>query len=161
DPEQERSVDEEALYHYLSFCTTPAPQTLFRGIQKLPPGTWLNINEYGRVQERRYWDVWDHTQPLTGVAEEEVAERLLSELRTAVKLRKISDVPVGVFLSGGIDSSTNAALFSEGESRPIKTFSIGYEGQYKSYQNEFHYARKMASLVGAEHHELLLRECDL
>src|SRR5207245_4568035 len=81
--------------------------------------------------------------------------------RTSVKLRKISDVPVGVFLSGGIDSSTNAALFSEGEDKPVKTFSIGYEGQYKSYQNEFHYARKMASLVGAEHHELLLRECDL
>jgi asparagine synthase (glutamine-hydrolysing) len=161
DQDQKRAMDEEALYHYLSFNTTPAPKTLFSGIQKLSPGTWLRVNEDGQIREYRYWDVLDHTQPLTGVSEEEIAERILAELRTAVRLRKISDVPVGVFLSGGIDSSTNAALFSEGESRPVQTFSIGYEGKYKSYQNELHYARNMASVVGAEHHELLLREDDL
>ena len=70
------------------------------------------------------------------VSEKEIAERILSELRTSVKLRKVSDVPVGVFLLGGIDSSTNAALFSEGEQKPIKSFSIGYKGEYKSYPNE-------------------------
>jgi asparagine synthase (glutamine-hydrolysing) len=161
DPEQERAVNEEALYYYLTFSATPAPRTLFLNIQKVPPGTWLRVNENGHIQERRYWDVWDHTQPLTGVSEEEIGERILAELRTAVKLRKISDVPVGVFLSGGIDSSTNAALFSEDESRPIKTFSIGYEGSYKSYRNELHYARTMAGIVGADHHERLLRETDL
>ena len=69
---------------------------------------------------------------------------MLDELRTSVRLRKVSDVPVGVFLSGGIDSSTNAALFSEGETSPVKTFSIGYEGEYESYRNELHYARVMA-----------------
>jgi asparagine synthase (glutamine-hydrolysing) len=95
------------------------------------------------------------------VTEEEIAERLLAELRIAVKLRKVSDVPVGVFLSGGIDSSTNAALFSEGEGHPIKTFTIGYEGEYQSYSNEIQYARKMASLVGAEYHERLLTQQDL
>ena len=78
------------------------------------------------------------------MSEEEIAERVLDELRTSVRLRKVSDVPVGVFLSGGIDSSTNAALFSEGETRPVKTFSIGYEGEYESYKNELHYARQMA-----------------
>jgi len=161
DRELVRAVDEEALYHYLSFCTTPAPRTLFQGIKKMPPGTWLRLSEDGQVRESRYWDVWDHTQPLTGVSEAEIAERLLAELRTAVRLRKISDVPVGVFLSGGIDSSTNAALFSEGESRPVKTFSIGYEGEYNSYKNELHYARHMAATVGADHHERLLRENDL
>jgi asparagine synthase (glutamine-hydrolysing) len=161
DPEQERAVNEEALYHYLSFNVTPAPSTLFQGIQKVPPGTWLRINEDGQVQECRYWDVWDHTQPLTGVSDEEIAERLLAALRTAVRLRKISDVPVGVFLSGGIDSSSNAALFSEGEDQPIKTFSIGYNRVYKSYENELSYARRMARIVGAEHHELLLGEDDL
>ncbi|HLB89411.1 MAG TPA: asparagine synthase (glutamine-hydrolyzing) [Terriglobales bacterium] len=161
DEEQERGVNEEALYYYLSFNATPAPHTLFSGIRKLPPGTWLRVNEDGHVQECRYWDVWDHTQPLTNVSEAEIAERILSELRTAVKLRKISDVPVGVFLSGGIDSSTNAALFSEGEGQPVKTFSIGYDQEYKSYPSELHYARKMAQVVGAEHHELLLRESDL
>jgi asparagine synthase (glutamine-hydrolysing) len=161
DHEQERSVNEEALYYYLSFNATPAPLTLFSGIRKLAPGTWLKVSADGQVQERRYWDVLDHAQPLTNVSEVEIAERLLSELRTAVKLRKISDVPVGVFLSGGIDSSTNAALFSEGEGRPINTFSIGYDKHYESYPSELPYARKMALTVGADHHELLLRESDL
>ena len=156
DPDQHRAVHEEALYHYLSFLTTPAPQTLFDGIRKLPGGTWLRIREDGQMYENRYWDVWDHTSPLTGVSEDEIASRLLSELRTAVELRKVSDVPVGVFLSGGIDSSTNAALFSEGESQPVRTFSIGYEGQYESYRNELHYARKMAGVVDAKYHEQLL-----
>jgi asparagine synthase (glutamine-hydrolysing) len=161
DPEQKRAVHEEAFYHYLSFLTTPAPQTLFDGIKKLPGGCWLRMDADGQVTEQRYWEVWEHTQPLIGVSEEEIARRLLDELRTAVKLRKVSDVPVGVFLSGGIDSSTNAALFSEGETQPIKTFSIGYQGEYQSYQNELHYARQMAKLVNADHHELLLSQDDL
>ncbi|MBE0448991.1 MAG: asparagine synthase (glutamine-hydrolyzing), partial [Actinobacteria bacterium] len=161
DPDQKRAVHEEAFYHYLSFLTTPAPQTLFDGIKKLPGGTWLKVNEEGQVREHRYWDMLDHATPLNGASEDEIAERLLSELRTSVKLRKVSDVPVGVFLSGGIDSSTNAALFSEGEGGPVKTFSIGYEGEYQSYQNELHYARQMAKLVDADHHELLLTQDDL
>jgi len=161
DEEQKRGVNEEALYYYLSFNATPAPNTLFSGIQKLAPGTWLRVNEDGHVQESRYWDVLDHTRPLTNVSEAEIAERILSELRTSVKLRKISDVPVGVFLSGGIDSSTNAALFSEGEGHPVRTFSIGYDREYESYPSELPYARRIAHEVGAEHHELLLRESDL
>jgi asparagine synthase (glutamine-hydrolysing) len=156
DPDQRREVSEEGLYHYLSFLTTPGPQTLFDGIYKLAPGTWLRVTPDGAVREHKYWDVWDHTQPLTNVSEDEISERILEELRTAVQLRKVSDVPVGVFLSGGIDSSTNAALFSEGESRPIRTFSIGYQGEYESYQNETHFARQMAEEVGAEHHDRLL-----
>lgn len=161
DEEQQRGVNEEALYYYLSFNATPAPLTLFSGIQKLAPGTWLRVNEDGQVQESRYWDVWDHTQPLTNESEDEIAERLLWELRTAVKLRKISDVPVGVFLSGGIDSSTNAALFSEGDGKPVQTFSIGYDQEYESYPSELRYARLIAKKVGADHHELLLKESDL
>src|SRR5262249_23157431 len=124
DPEQPRAVNEEGFFHFLSFLTTPAPMTLFEGIRKLPGGTWLRVGEDGQVEERRYWDVWDHARPLTGATEDDLARMLLAELRTAVRLRKISDVPVGVFLSGGIDSSTNAALFAEGETRPIRTFSI-------------------------------------
>ena len=156
DPQQERAVNEEGLFHYLSFITTPAPQTLFAGIQKLPGGTWLRVNADGRSEERRYWDVWDYAKPRSEYNEEEIVTEILAELRTAVKLRKVSDVPVGVFLSGGIDSSTNAALFSEGESRPVKTFTIGYKGQFSSYKNEVDFARIMAEAVGAEHHELLL-----
>ena len=161
DPDQKRAVSEEALYHYLSFLTTPGPQTLFDGIQKLAPGTWLKVKADGTVKENKYWDVLDHTQPLTNASEDEISERILEELRTAVQLRKVSDVPVGVFLSGGIDSSTNAALFSEGESQPISTFSIGYEGKYDSYQNEIHFAQRMAEEVDAKYHDRLLNVDDL
>lgn len=161
DPEQKRAVNEEALFHYLSFLTTPAPQTLFEGINKLPCGTWLRINRAGKIVERRYWDVLDHTQSTVGLSDEDAAKQILAELRTAVRLRKVSDVPVGVFLSGGIDSSTNAALFSEGEGGQVKTFSIGYEGEYQSYQNELHYAKRVADKFGAEYHEKLLKIDDL
>lgn len=161
DPEQPRKVNEEAFYHYLSFLTTPAPQTLFEGIMKVPGGTWLKVDVSGHVLEHKYWDVLDYTTPLTDVSEDEIAARLLAELRDAVRLRKVSDVPVGVFLSGGIDSSTNVALFSEGEQEPIKTFSIGYEGEYQTYQNELHFARQMADTVGARYHEQLLTVDDL
>lgn len=161
DPDQKRAVNEEALFHYLSFLTTPAPQTLFEGISKLPCGTWLRINRAGEIVEHRYWDVLDHTKPTAGLSDEDAAKQILAELRTAVRLRKVSDVPVGVFLSGGIDSSTNAALFSEGEGGQVKTFSIGYEGEYRSYQNELQYAKRVADEVGAEYHEKLLKIDDL
>ncbi|MCE7980652.1 MAG: asparagine synthase (glutamine-hydrolyzing) [Caldilinea sp. CFX5] len=161
DPNQKRVVHAEAFYHYLSFLTTPAPQTLFAGIKKLPNGCWLRISTDGQIVEQRYWDVWDHTTPFTNCTENEITQRLLTELDKAVQIHKVSDVPVGIFLSGGIDSSTNAALFSRDECKPIKTFSIGYQGNYQSYQNEVHYARKMAELVKADHHELLLTQDDL
>jgi asparagine synthase (glutamine-hydrolysing) len=161
DPQQHRAMDEESFYHYLSFMTAPAPRTMFDGIRKLPAGTWLRISENGAIQERRYWDVWDNTSPLDGMSDDDIAARLLDELKTAVTLRKVSDVPVGVFLSGGIDSSTNARLFSDGEGGPVRTFSIGYDGEYDSYRNELHYARSVANFVGAEHHERLLSIDDL
>ncbi len=161
DPDQPRSVCEEALYHYLSFMTTPAPMTLFNGIYKLPGGSMLRINENGDVKERRYWDVWDYTDPLVNETEEEISEKLLHELRIAVNYRKVSDVPVGVFLSGGIDSSINAVLFSEDETNSVNTFSIGYEKEYHYFQNELKYARVIADLVGANHHEKKLNEEDL
>ena len=161
DPGQSRAVDEESFYHYLSFLCVPAPQSLFSGIRKLAAGTWLRVSENGNLKEHRYWDVWDHTVPLDRSSEEEIAERVLSELRTAVQLRKVSDVPVGVFLSGGIDSSTNAALFSEGETGLVKTFSIGYDGEYASYKSELDFARRMAEAVRAEHHERILTPDDV
>jgi asparagine synthase (glutamine-hydrolysing) len=161
DPDQKRQVSEEALFHYLSYLTTPSPQTLFAGIRKLAGGTWMRVSADGRITERRYWDVLENVAPLTGIADDEIAERVLAELRTAVRLRKVSDVPVGVFLSGGIDSSTNTALFSEGESSAVKTFSVGYRGEYKSYPSELGYAKQMAERVGAEHHEVLLDADDL
>lgn len=161
DSQQDRSVDEESLYHYLSFLTSPAPKTLFTGIRKMRPGTWLRIREDGEMLKHTYWDVLEHTDPLVGLSDDEIAECLIEKLRTAVRLRKVSDVPVGVFLSGGIDSSTNAALFSEGERQPVKTFSIGYDKDYSTYRSELSFARLMARRVGSEHHERILSQKDL
>jgi asparagine synthase (glutamine-hydrolysing) len=161
DPEQPRAMDPEAFHHFLSFLTTPAPQTLFAGIRKLSAGTWLRIAADGTRTERKYWDPLDARVDLSGMSEADVAARVLQELETAVRYRKVSDVPVGVFLSGGIDSSTNATLFSRGEGRQVRTFSIGYDGEYESYQNELHYARRVAEGIGAEHHELKLTQDDL
>jgi asparagine synthase (glutamine-hydrolysing) len=159
DPAQKRAVAPESFYHYLSFLTTPAPNTLFEGIKKLAGGCLLRISADGRMEEQRYWDVWDHAKRIDA-DENEITAMVLEELRTAVKYRKVSDVPVGVFLSGGIDSSTNTALFSEGGGG-VKTFSIGYEGDNKSYENELEYARMMANSVGAEYFEKLLKVDDL
>ena len=161
DPDQPRAVHEEALYHYLSFLTTPAPQTLFAGIHKIPAGTWMRVNAGGDIEERRYWDVWDHVAPLSTQSEPEIAQRVLEALRASVQYRKVSDVPVGVFLSGGIDSSINAALFSEGERTQVKTFSVAYREERSSYPSELPYARQMAARVGADHHEYLISTDDL
>ena len=161
DPDQERRLDETALFHYLSFLTTPAPSTLFAGIAKLAPGTWLRARPDGDVRVERYWDALDEPAAVAGLDDDALAERVLAELRTSVALRKLGDVPVGVFLSGGVDSSTNAALFSEGEAAPVKTFSIGFDRDYPSYANELDYARDMAAMIGAEHHERRLGVDDL
>jgi len=160
DEQQPRVVNSNALFHYLSFLATPAPSTLFQGIYKLPASSYLIIEANGQYQLNYYWDVWDYTQPLINASEKEIAEKVLTELRTTVQMHKMSDVPMGVFLSGGIDSSVNAALFSENETR-IKTFSIGYDREYKSYRNELHYAKMMAATVNAEHHELRISIDDI
>jgi asparagine synthase (glutamine-hydrolysing) len=161
DPQQQCDVDEESLYHYLSFLCVPAPRTLFRGVRKLEAGCLLRVSSDGTMREQRWWDAWDDVDPLTGIAEDEIEQRVLEELRTSVQLRKVSDVPVGVFLSGGVDSSTNAALFSEHEAKPVQTFSIGYDEDYASYPSELRWARRMAEEVGADYHERVLSLDDL
>lgn len=160
--QHKEEINRVALYDYLSFLTTPGRDTLFKGISKLRPGTYLHFKEGKLLEEHRYWDVWDHTHPgLYHADDKTISEALIHELREAVALRREADVPVGVFLSGGIDSSTNAALFSENNPNPVKAFCIGYDQDYESYQNENHYARKMAEVCGAEYHERLLTQDDL
>jgi len=155
-------INKKALYDYLSFLTTPADETLFDGIYKLRPAMYIKYDNNGKHITTRYWDVWDHTHPeLYRADDTTISEAIISELRKAVKLRKEADVPVGVFLSGGIDSSTNAALFSEGNNGNVKTFCIGYDQEYESYKNENHYAKMMADYCGAEYYERLLSQDDL
>jgi asparagine synthase (glutamine-hydrolysing) len=160
DPSIKREVNMEGFYNFLSFLTVPAPDTMFKNIYKLASGCCLKLSSQGDIKITRYWDVFDHTKPLTDISEDEIAEKILEELRVSVKYRKVSDVPVGVFLSGGIDSSTNAALFAEDSVEKVKTFTIGYEGENKSYANEFGYAQMMAEKVNADHHIKILKQKD-
>lgn len=146
-------INKKAFYDYLSFLCTPNDDTLFDGIKKIRPGTWLCI-ENGKITINKYYDILDNVDKnIAKASEAEIIEMIRSELRTAVKLRKESDVPVGVFLSGGIDSSTNTALFSEGENTKVKTFCVGYPAETESYKSEFGYAKIMADFAKSEHHE--------
>ncbi len=158
DPTLSREVDLAAMGEYLAFLCTPAPATLFKGINKLEPGHWLRIDRSGNLSDVRWYDV------LTAAAEVHIHDayaQVDETLKSAVALRKVGDVPMGVFLSGGIDSSANALLFGSESTEPIRTFSIGYGAEAKTYTDELPYARQMAQFVGADHHERVLTSDDL
>lgn len=160
DPSVKRSLNKKGLYDYLSFLTVPAPETLFEGIFKIPAGHLLVI-ENGKVgQLQEYWDVFDNWQDLRSQSEAQIQEQLIAELKESVSLHMAADVPLGVFLSGGIDSSLNAKLFSQLTDSPVKCFSVGYKDDDKlqSYKNEFVYARMMADKIKADYHERELTE---
>lgn len=162
DPGQKKVLNERGFFDYLSFLTVPAPNTLFEGIYKLPAGTWMCVRPDGSIQKNRYWDVLENIDAnVASESEDKMAEKLLAELRVSINLRKVSDVPVGVFLSGGIDSSTNTMLFSEDGTGDVKTFSIGYEGSYDSYQNELEYAKLVSKKANAQYFERILNINDL
>lgn len=146
-----REIEPAALHHYLSFMCVPAPLTAYRAIRKLEPGHSLRWRK-GEITIERYWQP-DFSKKLK-ITEAEAGERAVEILREAVRLRLISEVPLGAFLSGGIDSSAVVALMSEESSTPVKTFSIGFEEQDFS---ELHHARRVASHVGADHHEFIVR----
>ncbi|MBI4744689.1 MAG: asparagine synthase (glutamine-hydrolyzing) [Actinobacteria bacterium] len=157
-PEVKREVNEEAFYHYLSFLTTPAPSTLFKNIYKLPAGHMFLVDEHGSCEMKEYWDVFTNVSP-TNESEEIIAGNILDSLRESIKYRMVSDVPFGVFLSGGIDSSTNVALMTELMDRPVDSFSIGFKDQEK--YNEFQYARQVAKEFKTNHKEILIDVNDL
>jgi asparagine synthase (glutamine-hydrolysing) len=150
-PDVSREVHPEAIHHYLSFMCVPAPLTAYRAIRKLEPGHSLRYSK-GEIRTERYWQP-DFSRKLD-LSEQEAGERTIELLRDAVKVRLMSEVPLGAFLSGGIDSSAVVALMSEESSTPVKTFSIGFEEQDFS---ELHHARRVAEHVGADHHEFIVR----
>lgn len=160
DPHLEREVDEEALYNYLTFFVTPPPKTMFKGISKLEPGSTVRVSGDGEITRTKWWSVLRETRPLIDLKWSEYAELIREELRKTVSIHKVSDVPVGVFLSGGLDSSTNTYFFAEGEPRPVRTFSVGYAGDFDSYRNEYAFARVMAGAVGARHYEIDMTALD-
>jgi asparagine synthase (glutamine-hydrolysing) len=146
------NVNNEALLQYMYFGYIPDPLTAFLPIQKLPPGHLLEF-EAGQVHVRQYWNLPEYGthQPRS---EEECLEELEWRLTEAVRIRLISDVPLGALLSGGTDSSTVVALMARAGSKPVKTFSIGFS--HDDF-NEAHYARIVAKHFNTEHHELVLQ----
>src|SRR5947209_7200893 len=151
-PSVGREVNREAIHDYLSFMCVPAPLTAYRDIRKLEPGHSLTLKSDGEIKIERYWQP-DFSKKIK-ITEEEAGEGAVELLREAVRVRLMSEVPLGAFLSGGIDSSAVVALMSEASAAPVKTFSIGFDEQDFS---ELHHARRVAERVGAEHHEFIVR----
>src|SRR5687767_13755068 len=144
-----------ALHSYLNLGYVPAPQSLFAGISKVPPATLLSL-EAGRLEEQRYWRIPMETEQ--GLSEREWIERVRTRLAESVGMQMVSDVPIGAFLSGGIDSSTVVALMAARSDQPIRTYSIGFEGTAADdYYNELPYARRVADLFRTTHREIIVR----
>ena len=166
-PSVERDVDPMAMYHYLSFLTTPAPMTMFKGIFKIPAGVYLKVSANGGFKSVRYWDA----VPGQGIDPKELASLdragreqfyingIRNRLTQAVEKRMMSDVPFGVFLSGGVDSSTNVALMSQFMDRPVDTFTVGFKDH--QHLNELEPANLVAKRFNTRHHEVLIDEKDM
>lgn len=151
-------VNEEALYHYLTFVTTPAPQTLFQGVQKLPAGHMLVVDRDGAARMTQYWDALPPVSPVVR-SEAEHQKNILELLRASIKKRMMADVPFGVFLSGGVDSSANVALMSELMTQPVRTFTVGFHDTEEL--NELESARAISERFGTNHHEVMIGRAEM
>ncbi len=151
-PECPRGIDHEAIHHFLTLMYVPSPGTGFVGIEKLPAGHSLTLDlKTGKHEIKKYWELSYDTDEEATL--EEWEEKIMSTLEESVKLRMIADVPVGAFLSGGIDSATVVALMSRHSSHPVKTFSIGSSDPAF---NELPQAELTAKAFGTEHHPIVL-----
>jgi asparagine synthase (glutamine-hydrolysing) len=148
-----RTVSMEALREYLTLGYVPAPWTMFEGIEKLLPGHFM-VCEKGTVRHQRYWEV--PAGPTEMHSEKEWIERVREKLLESIRIRLVSDVPLGAFLSGGIDSSSIVAAMARMTNQPVKTFSIGFDGPDRFY-NELPYARLVAEAYATDHHEIIVR----
>lgn len=152
-PEVTRHLDVDAAAQFFRLGFVPAPHTLFRGIDKLPAG-WRLIAEGGLVRTERYWDL--EFQPESGLSFEETGARLREVLRESVVDQMVSDVPLGAFLSGGVDSTAVVAFMQQAAAHKVRTYSIGFDAQY-AYHNEAPYAEAAARTLGTEHKTLIVR----
>ena len=155
-PWVERRVNALALHHYLTLQYIPDPLTIFDGVHRLPAAHKLVVERGGAPQVSRWWQL--KFEPKWKISDEEAIEQTRAILGAAVERRLISEVPLGAFLSGGLDSSTVVALMAERTSQPVKTFSIGFEERRYS---ETHYARQIAERYRTDHHEFIFRSEDL
>ncbi len=150
------SIDKVALAHYMTFhSVVPAPRTILAGVRKLPPATVRIVEPDGRTKDHLYWEPNFSRQPDDArMTERDWQQALLDSLRTAVKRRMVSDVPVGVLLSGGIDSSLVVALLAESGQHGLSTFSIGFESAGGESGEEFAYSGLVAEHFATKHHRI-------
>jgi asparagine synthase (glutamine-hydrolysing) len=147
-----RAVDPAALDRFFTYSYVPSPRSAFLAIRKLPPASVLRWRG-GKIQIDKYWEL-DYTQNLNVGSEAEGGELVWSALSNAVRRRMVADVPLGAFLSGGVDSTAVVAAMAEQSAEPVKTFSIGFETEGF---DELPYARAVAQRFGTDHHELVVR----
>ncbi|MBC2885209.1 N-acetylglutaminylglutamine amidotransferase [Ochrobactrum sp. CM-21-5] len=152
------SIDRAALHNYMSFhAVVPPPRTIYSGVRKLPPATMRIYEATGRFRDRLYWEAPHCRHPGdSAVSREEWQEKLLAAVRTAVKRRMIADVPVGVLLSGGVDSSLIVGLLAEAGQSGLMSFSVGFEEANGEKGDEFVYSDLIAKHFGTDHHKIFV-----
>ena len=157
DDNIDTSIDTTALHNLFSLhAVVPAPRTVINGIRKVKPAHYLLIDAKGKVTEKRYWSL-KAKRPDTAMTEQDWVQAVHDELKRAVEKRvKIADVPVGVLLSGGIDSSLLVGLLAEAGQKGLKTFSVGFEDAPEERGNEFEYSDAVAEKFETEHHQLMV-----
>ena len=157
DDKIDTSIDSTAMHHLFTLhAVVPAPRTVVQGIRKVKPAHYMLIDKSGEVQERRYWSL-TAKRPDKKMSEQDWITAVHDELRRAVEKRvKIADVPVGVLLSGGIDSSLLVGLLAEAGQKGLKTFSVGFEDAPEEKGNEFEYSDAVAEKFETEHHQLMV-----
>lgn len=150
------SIDPVALNFYMTFhAVVPAPMTILKGVRKLPPATLMTFEPDGRTHQRVYWEVsFDPRPEESGVSFNEWQERVIDALKKAIDRRMIADVPVGVLLSGGLDSSLVVGMLAEGGQQHLKTFSIGFESVGEEKGDEFEYSDIIARHYDTDHHRI-------
>ncbi len=159
NPGFEKRFAEENVSYYLTFASLPAPYTLFESVKKLPAAHWMIVDKNG-VQQKEYWNPLENNRYPKDESEEYYVNEIRRILKDSIEKQMVSDVPFGCFLSGGIDSSTNAALMSEALGEPVETFTIAARGYGEKY-NELNYARKIVDMLGAKSHEITVNHDDL
>jgi asparagine synthase (glutamine-hydrolysing) len=157
DPAFRRTIDAEAVASYFTFSYIPAPLTIYKDIRKLQPGHYLMYRD-GKITTRQYWDI--AFEPDRTRKEKDIVHEFMELLEESVRIRLMSEVPLGAFLSGGIDSSTVVALMSLTQKEKVNTFTIGFGGETGGFDDERKYARMVAERYGTNHREHeVLPEC--
>ncbi len=151
-------IDPAALHYYFTFhSVVPAPHTILQGVRKLPPATAMTIDRYGSVLEHRYWTLKACQSAFDPADYDAWEEKITTTLKKAVQYRLVADVPVGVLLSGGVDSSLVTGLLAEAGQKNLETFSIGFESSDQEQGDEFRYSDIIANTFGTKHHKLFIQ----